>query len=118
MGELHLIACSVIYGHTCSNITLLLRVPQPTILAVNNQPQSQKSPAGGMHTLGCLGARVNKLECLDDDKTDSQVKFRSGTHGLNEELCSHREREGMKECLLCDDECESVSHVLWECQAL
>ena len=23
---------------------LLLRVPQPTILAVNNQPQSQKSP--------------------------------------------------------------------------
>ena len=23
----------------------------------------------------------------------------------------------MKECLLCDDECESVSHVLWECPA-
>ena len=21
----------------------------------------------------------------------------------------------MKECLLCDDECESVSHVFWEC---
>jgi hypothetical protein len=41
-------------------------------------------------------------------------KFRSDTHGLNEELGSHR-REEMKECLLCDDECESVSHVLWEC---
>ena len=23
----------------------------------------------------------------------------------------------MKECLLCDNECESVSHVLWECPA-
>ena len=45
--------------------------------------------------------------------TDSLVKFRSGTHGLNEEL---GRREGMKECLLCDDECESVSHVLWSVQ--
>ena len=24
-------------------------------------------------------------------------------------------REGRKECLLCDSECESVSHVLWDC---
>ena len=45
-------------------------------------------------------------------------KFRSGTHGLNQELGRHRGREGVKECLLCDDECESVSHVLWECPAL
>ena len=42
-------------------------------------------------------------------------KFRSGTHGLNEELGRHRGREGRKECLLCDDECESISHVLWDC---
>ena len=42
-------------------------------------------------------------------------KFRSGTHSLNEELGRHRGREGRKECLLCDDECESVSHVLWDC---
>ena len=42
-------------------------------------------------------------------------KFRSGTHGLNEELDRHRGREGRKECLLCVDECESVSHVLWDC---
>ena len=42
-------------------------------------------------------------------------KFRSGTHGLNEELGRHRGREGREECLLCDDECESVSHVLWDC---
>ena len=41
-------------------------------------------------------------------------KFRSGTHWLYEAL---GRREGMKECLLCDDECESVSHVLWECPA-
>ena len=44
-------------------------------------------------------------------------KFRSGTHGLNEELGRHRGREGRKECLLCDAECESVSHVLWDCPA-
>ena len=44
-------------------------------------------------------------------------KFRLGTHGLNEELGWHRGREGMKECLLCDNECESVSNVLWECLA-
>ena len=41
-------------------------------------------------------------------------EFRSGTHGLNEGLGRHRGREGRKECLLCDDECESVSHVLWD----
>ena len=42
-------------------------------------------------------------------------KFRSDTHGLNEELGRHRGRE---ECLLCDDECESLSHnMLWECPA-
>ena len=28
-------------------------------------------------------------------------------------LGRHREREGMKECLLCDNECEGVSHVWW-----
>ena len=27
------------------------------------------------------------------------------------------EREGRKECSLCDAECESVSHVLWDCPA-
>ena len=43
--------------------------------------------------------------------------FRSGTHGLNEELGRHRGREGHKECGLCGNECESVSHVLWECSA-
>ena len=26
-------------------------------------------------------------------------------------------RDGRKECLLCDAECESVSHVLWDCPA-
>ena len=43
--------------------------------------------------------------------------FRSGTHGLNEELGRHRGRDGNKECVLCGNECESVSHVLWECSA-
>ena len=44
-------------------------------------------------------------------------KFRSGTHGLNEELGRHRGREGKKECVLCGNECESVSHTLWDCSA-
>ena len=44
-------------------------------------------------------------------------KFRSGTHDLNEELGRHRGREGKTECSLCGNECENVSHVLWECSA-
>ena len=44
-------------------------------------------------------------------------KFRSRTHGLNEELGRHRERNGRTECILCGDECESVVHVLWGCPA-
>ena len=43
-------------------------------------------------------------------------KFRSGTHGLNEELGRHRGREGKTECSLCGNECENVSHVLWSVQ--
>ena len=41
--------------------------------------------------------------------------FRSDTQGLNEELGRHRGREGKTECSLCGNECENVSHVLWEC---
>ena len=44
-------------------------------------------------------------------------KFRSGTHGLNEELGTHRGREGNMKCSLYGNECENVSHVLWECSA-
>ena len=54
---------------------------------------------------------------MSDAASRLMFKLRSGTHGLKEELGRHREREGMKECLLCDNECESVSHVLWECPA-
>ena len=50
--------------------------------------------------------------------THFSVKFRSGNHGLNdglnEELGRHGGREGRKECLLCDDEWESVRYFLWE----
>ena len=58
------------------------------------------------------------LHGKSDARSRLMFKFRSGTHGLNEEQDRHRGREGMKECLLCDDECESVSHVLWECSSL
>ena len=35
-------------------------------------------------------------------------KFRSGKHGLNEELGRHSDRDGRVECMLCGAECESV----------
>ena len=41
-------------------------------------------------------------------------KFRSGLHGLNEELGRHRAREGKVEYSLCGAECENVVHVMWE----
>ena len=42
-------------------------------------------------------------EC--DTGSRLMFKFRSGTHGLNEELGRHRGKKERKECLLCDDEC-------------
>ena len=49
--------------------------------------------------------------------TRLMFKFRSGTHGLNEELGRHKGRNGRTECVLCGDECESVVHVSCECPA-
>ena len=43
------------------------------------------------------------------------ITFRSGTHGLNEELGRHSDRDGRVECMLCGAECGSVVHVLWGC---
>ena len=57
------------------------------------------------------------LHGISDAGTRLLFKFRSGTHGLNEELGRHRGREGRSQCMLCDDECESVAHVLWDCPA-
>ena len=48
---------------------------------------------------------------VSDAGTRLLFKFRSGTHGLNEELGRHRGREGKLECTLCGAECESA---LWE----
>ena len=48
------------------------------------------------------------LHGVSDARTRLLFKFRSGTHGLNEELGRHRGRNGWTECALCDDECESV----------
>ena len=55
------------------------------------------------------------LHGVSDAGTRLLFKFRSGTHGLNEELGRHRGREGKSACTLCGAECESVVHVLWEC---
>ena len=68
-------------------------------------------------TFGKIVEFKKYLRGVGDAGTRLLFKFRSGTHGLNEELGRHRGREGRKECLLCDAECESVSHVLWDCPA-
>ena len=68
-------------------------------------------------TFGKIVKFKKYLRGVGDAGTRLLFKFRSGTHGLNEELGRHRGREGRKECLLCDAECESVSHVLWDCPA-
>ena len=44
-------------------------------------------------------------------------RFRSGTHGLNEELGRHITRNVSKACVFCNCDCKSVEHVLWECPA-
>ena len=54
------------------------------------------------------------LHGVSDAGTRLLFKFRSGTHGLNEELGRHKGRNCWTECILCGDDCESVVHVLWE----
>ena len=44
-------------------------------------------------------------------------KFRSGTHGLFEELGRHASRGGSQECPNCGACKESVEHVLFECKS-
>ena len=48
---------------------------------------------------------------------DSILSLDPGTHGLNEELGRHSDRDSRVECMLCGAECESVVHVLWECSS-
>ena len=51
----------------------------------------------------CFGREVQfkkYLHGLSDAGTRLLFKFRSGTHGLNEELGRHRGREGKKKCAI------------------
>ena len=57
------------------------------------------------------------LHGVRDAGTRFLFKFKSGTCGLNEELGRHRGREGRSQCMSCDDECDSVAHVFWDCPA-
>ena len=59
----------------------------------------------------------NYLHGVSDAGRRLLLKFRSGTHGLNEVLGRHRGRKGKVKCTSCGAECESVVHVLWECPA-
>ena len=51
-------------------------------------------------TFGKIVEFKKYLRGVSDAGTRLLFKFRSGTHGLNEELGRHRRREGRKECLL------------------
>ena len=42
-------------------------------------------------------------------------RFRSGTHGLNEEPGRHSNKTVVKFAFFCECECLSVEHDLWEC---
>ena len=48
------------------------------------------------------------LHGRSDEGARLLFKFRSGTHGLNEELGRHSDRDGRVECTLCGAECEST----------
>ena len=50
------------------------------------------------------------LHGVSDARTRLLFKFRSVTHGLNDELGRHWGRNGRTECVLCGDECVSVGY--------
>ena len=50
------------------------------------------------------------MECLADMGSKLLFRFRSGTHGLNEELGRHITRNVSKACVFCNCDCESVEH--------
>ena len=58
------------------------------------------------------GELMRGLHGISDAGTRLLFKFRSGTHGLNEELGSYRSREGKSACMFCSAECGNVVHVL------
>ena len=69
----------------------------------------------GLNKLSLYKSFCKEIELLvgvGDPGTRLMFKFRSGTNGLNEELGSHRGKNGDRQCKLCGDECESVVHVL------
>ena len=50
-------------------------------------------------------------------QVDFCFKFNLSNHNSNEELGRHRRRNGKNNFFLLGNECENVSHVLWECSA-
>ena len=51
------------------------------------------------------------LHRVSDMGSKLLFRFRSGTHGLNEELGRHSSRNSSKACFFCECECKSVEHV-------
>ena len=58
--------------------------------------------------VGGKGEFKKYLHSCSNEGARLLFKFRSGTHGLNEELGRHSDRDGRVECILCGAECESV----------
>ena len=61
--------------------------------------------------------KFKHLHGVSDTGTHLLFKLCSGTHGRNEELGRHRDRDVKCMCNLCGEDCESVGHFLWNCPA-
>ena len=81
--------------------------------------------------LACVEECISERESRFEEGFNTKVKldiykwfgksvgFKKYLHGVCDAgsrlLFKFRGREGKTECSLCGDECENVSHVLWEC---
>ena len=61
--------------------------------------------------------RVKNLRIIYMECVMQEINFCLSLDGLNKKLGRHRRREGKTKCSLSRNECENVSHVLWECSA-
>ena len=68
-----------------------------------------------------FGKVVEYLRGVGDAGTRLLLLLYTPKKVQRDNYCLNQERmeswAGRKECLLCDAECESVSHVLWDCPA-
>ena len=66
---------------------------------------------------GLMSSLATKFKLGIYKQFGKSVEFKRYLHVSSEELGRHRGRDGKTECSLCVNECENMSHVLWECSA-